>query len=71
MANHTFAERLRAIRTEKGLSQSELGRRAGISKYVLSLYENGHREPGFARLQALCKGLGVGLEAFSGCRQPA
>jgi transcriptional regulator with XRE-family HTH domain len=43
------------IRTQSGLSQAELGRRAGLSRSVVNAYLKGSREPGadaLARLAA-------------------
>lgn len=43
-------------RRRAGITQTELARRAGIPRPVLSAYENGHREPGadtFLRLMRL------------------
>ena len=39
MAN--FAERIRALRKEKGLSQEEVGSVIGLKKYAVYSYEKG------------------------------
>lgn len=39
-----------SVLEQSGLNQSELARRAGIPRSVLSAYLNGHREPGAAAL---------------------
>lgn len=41
----TFAERLRALRAAAGLSQDELGERAGIPGGTIAAYEVGHCRP--------------------------
>ena len=50
----TFADRLRLLRKEQGLSQSALAKLAGVSKSSINMYERGEREPGFATLRAFC-----------------
>lgn len=40
------ASLIRQARVSAGLSQSELARRAGMSRSVINVYEHGHREPG-------------------------
>ena len=55
-----FGEKLRALRTEKGMSQAEIARRLGISRSVICNYENGKRQNITAPvLKALAKELGV------------
>ncbi len=49
-----FADRLRALRKEQGLSQSALAAMAGVSKSSINMYERGEREPGFAALERFC-----------------
>jgi repressor LexA len=51
----TFADRLRRLRREQGLSQNALADLIGISKSSINMYERGEREPGFATLSALCE----------------
>ena len=41
----TFGERLRELRTEKGLTQSEVGDIVGVSYNTVSLWERDVREP--------------------------
>lgn len=56
----TFGEKLNQLRTDKGLSQSELARRIGISRSVICNYENGKRSNITApTLRALANALGV------------
>jgi len=63
----TFGARLRQLRESRGLTQSELAARAGLTDQWVSHFEIGRREPTFRNLQALAQGLGVGLSAFDGC----
>ncbi len=39
----TMAERIVALRKQRGLSQSELGRRARVGQPLISAWENGTR----------------------------
>ncbi|KXO90577.1 helix-turn-helix domain-containing protein [Tsukamurella pseudospumae] len=58
--------RLRELRTERGLSLSELARRAGVGKGSLSEIEAGGRNPTVETLYALCVPLDVPLTALVG-----
>ncbi|MGW0432545.1 helix-turn-helix domain-containing protein [Micromonospora sp. NPDC003197] len=55
--------RLRRLRQERGISLSELARRAGVGKATLSGLENGTRNPTLETLQAVTAELGVPLAA--------
>jgi transcriptional regulator with XRE-family HTH domain len=59
-----FAERLKALREENGLSQPALAERAGIGVSTLRQFEYGRREPTYGTLVKLASGLGVSLSAF-------
>lgn len=48
-----FKERLKDLRTSKGLSQRELGKRLGITNSAISMYERGEREPDYETLEAI------------------
>lgn len=48
-----FAERLRDLRTQKGLSQIELAKKLGLSNSTISMYERGEREPDFETLDLI------------------
>ncbi len=52
-ADDRLAERLRALRAEKGLSLQELAERSGISRATLSRIENGEVSPTAETLGAL------------------
>ncbi len=56
--------RVRALRTERGLSLSELARRAAIGKATLSGLEGGTRNPTLDTLYALTAALGLPLTAL-------
>jgi transcriptional regulator with XRE-family HTH domain len=54
-----FGQRLRHARRAQGLTLAELGRRVGRAPSVLSLIENGRREPKLSLIEALAGALGV------------
>jgi len=52
---------LRRARVGAGLSQAELGARAGLTQSVISTYESGHRQPALPTLAALIDAAGYEL----------
>ena len=50
-----FAERLRELRTEKGLRLIDVGNAVGITLRAVCNYESGAREPSLDTLILLCK----------------
>lgn len=54
-----FGKTLAAERRKAGLSQEELGDRAGLHRTEVSLIERGLREPRLETLLKLARGLGV------------
>src|SRR6266699_2332734 len=54
-----FGQRLRHIRRSRGLTLTELGERVGRAPSVLSLLENGRREPKLSLIEAIATALGV------------
>jgi predicted transcriptional regulator/DNA-binding XRE family transcriptional regulator len=54
-----FGQRLRHARRAKGLTLAELGKRVGRAPSVLSLIENGRREPKLSLIEALAAALSV------------
>lgn len=57
-----FAGRLKKLRNDKGLSQSELSEVAGIHYMHLSKYERGVARPSAAILKKLANALGVSAD---------
>jgi len=49
-----FCERLKLLRVEKKLSQPELAKLVGVSKGMISFWENGINEPTISNLIKLC-----------------
>ena len=48
-----FQERFKYLRNEKGIGQEDLAKELGVSKGIISLWENGLREPGISSLKAI------------------
>jgi predicted transcriptional regulator/DNA-binding XRE family transcriptional regulator len=54
-----FGQRLRHVRKARGLTLAELGQKVGRAPSVLSLLENGRREPKLSLIEALAAALSV------------
>lgn len=52
-------ERLKELRIEKGLTQTELSKATGLSQAALALWENGQRIPNALAIITLAKYFGV------------
>ena len=61
-----FSTRLKELRTEKEIGQVELSKALGVSKGVISLWENGLREPGMNSLILLAKYFSVTIDYLVG-----
>lgn len=58
-----FAERLRQVREEKGLSLAEAGDRAGMTRQNWHQYESGRRtNPSLSVMSVMARALGVSLQ---------
>jgi transcriptional regulator with XRE-family HTH domain len=66
MTDTDIGKRLRELRAARGLSLSELARRAAVGKATLSEIESGRRNPTIETLYALCAPLDVPLTALLG-----
>lgn len=64
----TFKESLLELRKERGIGQVELARAIGVSKGIVSLWENGKREPTLSNLLALSDFFQVSLDYLAGRR---
>jgi transcriptional regulator with XRE-family HTH domain len=62
-----FGERLREVRTAKGLSQKKLAADAETHQQSIARWETGERIPGFDDILVLCGALGVKCTTFEGC----
>ncbi len=61
-----FGERLKELRIEKSVGQVELSAAIGVSKGIISLWENGQREPKLSNLVALAKYFQVTIDYLVG-----
>lgn len=63
---NVFCERLKELRQEKKLGQVELAKYLDVSKGIISLWENGLREPSMSSLISLAKFFGVSIDYLVG-----
>lgn len=61
-----FSERLLELRHEKEINQIELASKIGVSKGLISLWENGLRDPTMSNLIAIADYFGVTLDYLTG-----
>lgn len=61
-----FKDNLKELRLEKGLGQVELAKEIGVSKGVISLWENGLREPNMYSLILLAKFFKISIDELVG-----
>ncbi len=61
-----FANVLRQLRNERGLSQQELARLLGISKSAVNMYERGERQPNFETLELIADFFNVDTDYLLG-----
>ena len=61
-----FRERLRELRQNKGLSQSQLADALNISKSAISMYELGKREPDLETLEGIADFFNVDINYLLG-----
>lgn len=59
-------DRLKALRKEKGLTQSQLGELIGVKKSVICLYERELRNPTIESIVALCQIFNVDADYLIG-----
>ena len=61
-----FYERLKELRIEKGIGQIELAKAVNVSKGIISLWENGLREPNMSSLIVIAKYFKVSIDFLVG-----
>ncbi len=61
-----FKDNLKELRQEKNLGQVELAKAIGVSKGVISLWENGLREPTMSSLIILAKFFNISIDELVG-----
>lgn len=59
-----FGDKIRAYRTEKGLSQPQLAQLLGVTKNAITNWETGARRPDLGHIPALCAHLGISADMF-------
>lgn len=64
--NTKFCERLKELRIEKGLGQVELSEAINVSKGIISLWENGLREPKLSNLIIMAQYFDVTIDYLAG-----
>ena len=67
----TFAARLKQLRDESNLNQTELGRIVGVSRSAIAMYEAGEREPDFEVEEALADFFNVPIDYLRGRQDSA
>ena len=61
-----FKTNLKNLRLERKIGQVQLAKQLGVSKGIISLWENGLREPSMTSLIALAKFFGVSIDFLVG-----
>ena len=61
-ARKRMGERIRQLRTEKGVSQTELAEKAGLAQPHIVRIEQGRYSVGLDTLQAIAKALGCTVD---------
>lgn len=61
-----FKDILKELRLEKGMGQVALAKEIGVSKGVISMWENGLREPTMSSLMLLADYFGVSIDFIVG-----
>lgn len=66
----TFGERIRNLREDADLNQSELGRAVGMSQRKISYIECGKYEPGLNDIVAFCRFFRISADVLLGLCAP-
>lgn len=61
-----FPQRLKAAREQRGFTQADLGKEAGLPSTTISHFESGSRKPSFDNLRRLSKVLVVSTDYLMG-----
>lgn len=65
---NVFCERLKELRLDRKVGQVELAKSIGVSKGVISLWENGLREPTMSSLISLAEFFEVSIDYLVGIK---
>ncbi len=63
---NVFGERLKELRAERELGQVELSVALGVSRGIISLWENGLREPKLSNLISIAGYFSVSIDYLAG-----
>ena len=66
----TFAEKIRLLREEKELNQTQLGQAVGMTQRKISYLENGKYEPSLDDIRMLCRFFHVSADYLLGFSKP-
>ena len=66
--NLRFQESLKELRNERKIGQTELAKAIGVSSGIISLWENGLREPTLSNLIALANYFDITIDYLVGRR---
>ncbi len=61
-----LSERLKELRTKRGLSQYDLAKKLGVSKSTISMIEVGSRQPSIEMMEMLCDYFNVSMDYLRG-----
>lgn len=61
-----FPQRLRQLRQRKGMSQRVLSELLGLSKNMVTRYENGKQAPSLTTIAAIAEFFGVSMDYLAG-----
>lgn len=61
-----FGERLKELRQEKNIGQVELAAKIGVSKGIISLWEQGKREPTLSSLVSIADYFNITIDYLIG-----
>ncbi|GHV16976.1 hypothetical protein FACS189425_02270 [Clostridia bacterium] len=64
--SHTFSERIRKLRSERGMNQGQFADFVGVSRGAMSYYEQEARVPDIAVLKSICEKCGVSADYMLG-----
>ncbi len=63
---NTFKDNLKTLRLEANIGQVELAKALGVSKGIISLWENGLREPNMSSLITIARYFNVSIDFLVG-----
>ena len=64
-------DNIKAYRLSVGLTQQELGKRIGVGKSTVSMYENGERTPPLDILKSMASIFNINIDALVGEKEKA